>query len=223
MIIRSVVEANTLVQLLLLSLFFMSIISWAIIAYKTKLIFKISITMKSITKIFSSQNLRVSELKDKLGNTTIEKNILDIAVSNSHKFKKCKSLNDVCNTEMVLNGNIDCTAQNLKNKFNRLTHLLGTIANIAPYVGLLGTVIGLLDAFAKLGDLQTATFQTVAPNITEAMFATAVGLFVAIPASLAYNILNKQISSIAMNYHTINKSVVNQLANQQLTNILSQK
>lgn len=64
---------------------------------------------------------------------------------------------------------------------------LASIASIAPYVGLLGTVWGIIHAFSGLAQLEQATLAAVAPGISEALVATAIGLFVAIPASWAYN------------------------------------
>lgn len=64
---------------------------------------------------------------------------------------------------------------------------LATIGSTSPYVGLLGTVWGIMNAFMGLGNVQTATLATVAPPIAEALVATAMGLFAAIPAVIAYN------------------------------------
>ena len=64
---------------------------------------------------------------------------------------------------------------------------LATIGSTSPYVGLLGTVIGIMFAFVEIGQEQTATLAVVAPHISEALIATAMGLFAAIPAVVAYN------------------------------------
>lgn len=64
---------------------------------------------------------------------------------------------------------------------------LASIGSVAPYIGLFGTVWGIMGAFIGLSDAQSVTLATVAPGIAEALIATAIGLFTAIPASLAYN------------------------------------
>ena len=64
---------------------------------------------------------------------------------------------------------------------------LATIGSTSPYVGLFGTVWGIMDAFIGLGDMSSATLNVVAPHIAEALIATAMGLFAAIPAVIAYN------------------------------------
>lgn len=65
--------------------------------------------------------------------------------------------------------------------------ILATIGSVSPYVGLFGTVWGIMHSFIALGSVQQATLSMVAPGISEALIATAMGLFVAIPASIAYN------------------------------------
>mgnify|MGYP002651651241 CR=1 FL=1 len=69
----------------------------------------------------------------------------------------------------------------------RGTGLLATIGSTAPFVGLFGTVWGIMNAFLGLSQVQQATLNTVAPGIAEALIATAIGLFAAIPAVIAYN------------------------------------
>ena len=74
-----------------------------------------------------------------------------------------------------------------------LMSLLGSIASSAPFIGLFGTVYGILDAFLKIGREKSASLPVVAPAIGEALIATAVGLFAAIPALIFYNLLNKRL------------------------------
>lgn len=75
----------------------------------------------------------------------------------------------------------------------RLMPTLGTIAAAAPFVGLLGTVWGILDAFLRIGEAKATDLAVVAPAIGEALVATAMGLFAAIPAVVAYNYLGRRI------------------------------
>ncbi|MCS6947105.1 MAG: protein TolQ [Steroidobacteraceae bacterium] len=85
----------------------------------------------------------------------------------------------------------------------RLEHQLASLATIgstSPYVGLFGTVWGILHAFVALGGVQQATLQMVAPGIAEALVATAIGLLAAIPAVIAYNRFADQVSRLEMRY-----------------------
>ncbi|MDI1430070.1 MotA/TolQ/ExbB proton channel family protein [Polyangium sorediatum] len=73
---------------------------------------------------------------------------------------------------------------------------LSTIAAAAPFVGLFGTVYGIMDAFLRIGQAKSASLPVVAPAIGEALIATAIGLAAAIPAVVAYNALNKRIDAL---------------------------
>jgi biopolymer transport protein TolQ len=79
---------------------------------------------------------------------------------------------------------------------------LASVGSVSPYVGLFGTVWGIMHAFTGLGNLQQVTLATVAPGIAEALVATAIGLFAAIPAVLAYNRFAHQIDRVAVQLET---------------------
>ncbi len=80
--------------------------------------------------------------------------------------------------------------------------MLATVGSISPYVGLFGTVWGIMNAFYGLGNVQQATLAMVAPGISEALIATAMGLFAAIPAVIAYNRYADQVSRLELRYDT---------------------
>ena len=73
-------------------------------------------------------------------------------------------------------------------RLGRALPLLATAANTAPFIGLFGTVWGIMNSFHSIGLMKSASLATVAPGISEALIATAIGLFVAIPATIAYNL-----------------------------------
>jgi biopolymer transport protein TolQ len=77
-----------------------------------------------------------------------------------------------------------------------LMAVLSSIASAGPFVGLFGTVYGIMDAFLRIGQEKSASLPVVAPAIGEALIATAIGLFAAIPAVVAYNLLNKRIEDL---------------------------
>jgi biopolymer transport protein ExbB/biopolymer transport protein TolQ len=93
---------------------------------------------------------------------------------------------------------LDASLGNARGQLQRSTYLLGTLGNNAPFVGLLGTVIGVIDAFHQLGDAgqNRAAMGNVMTGIAEALIATGVGIFVAIPAVVAYNVLQKKIAEV---------------------------
>jgi biopolymer transport protein TolQ len=77
-----------------------------------------------------------------------------------------------------------------------LLSVLASIASAAPFIGLFGTVYGIMDAFLRIGREKSASLPVVAPAIGEALIATAIGLFAAIPAVIAYNALNKRVEDL---------------------------
>lgn len=85
--------------------------------------------------------------------------------------------------------------------------MLATIGSTSPYVGLFGTVWGIMNAFTGLGNVQQATLAMVAPGISEALIATAMGLFAAIPAVVAYNRFADQVSRVELRYDTFSEEL----------------
>lgn len=94
----------------------------------------------------------------------------------------------------------------------RLTWL-ATIANIAPFIGLFGTVWGIIDAFHGLGTAGAATLRAVAPGISEALITTAAGIFVAIPAVVGYNQLTSQLRDFAARMDDFGRELLNAIEN----------
>jgi biopolymer transport protein TolQ len=86
---------------------------------------------------------------------------------------------------------------------------LASVGSVSPYVGLFGTVWGIMHAFVNLGSLQQVTLATVAPAIAEALIATAIGLFAAIPAVVAYNRFARDIDRIAIQLETFIEEFTN--------------
>jgi biopolymer transport protein TolQ len=82
-------------------------------------------------------------------------------------------------------------------KLERNMSWLATTASVAPFIGLFGTVLGIINAFTGLGTEGTATIRAVAPGIADALIATAAGLFAAIPAVIAYNYFVHQLKEFA--------------------------
>ena len=86
--------------------------------------------------------------------------------------------------------------------------LLATIGSVSPYVGLLGTVWGIMNAFIGIGQMQNASLAAVAPGIAEALIATAMGLIAAIPAYIAYNIFSRSIERLENRFATFSDEMI---------------
>lgn len=87
-------------------------------------------------------------------------------------------------------------------KLEKNLTFLATVGSVSPYIGLFGTVIGIMNSFISLASQSQASLQVVAPGIAEALIATAMGLFAAIPAVVAYNRYSSRVDSITGNYGT---------------------
>jgi biopolymer transport protein TolQ len=86
-----------------------------------------------------------------------------------------------------LAGALDATVHHEADKLAERLNFLATVGSVAPFVGLFGTVWGIMNSFFQIGQQQNSSLAVVAPGISEALFATAIGLFAAIPAVIAYN------------------------------------
>jgi len=91
---------------------------------------------------------------------------------------------------------------------------LATVGSVSPYIGLFGTVWGIMNAFRGLSNVAQATLQQVAPGIAEALVATAMGLFAAIPAVIAYNRFSHDIDRLAIRYESFMEELQNILQRQ---------
>jgi biopolymer transport protein ExbB/biopolymer transport protein TolQ len=102
---------------------------------------------------------------------------------------------------------VDSELARLKKELERGLNLLGTLGNNAPFVGLLGTVLGVIIAFRALGSAgqNTSAMGGVMNGIAEALVATGVGLFVALPAVVAYNVIQKRIGDVESNALSLTK------------------
>ncbi len=91
---------------------------------------------------------------------------------------------------------------------------LATVGSVSPYIGLFGTVWGIMNAFRGLASVSQATLAQVAPGIAEALIATAIGLFAAIPAAIAYNRFTNDVDRLATRYETFIEEFANILQRQ---------
>lgn len=189
------------VVLLLLTLF--SLWSWGIIISKIYVLTKVSWQSKRFWKIFGSGKSlpEISAGCQKLRLTPLVK-VLDAGVSVLYPhgavtpdpggvpLARTTSLS-------VLDRSMQRTATRQITVLERRLTFLATTAAVAPFVGLFGTVWGVMTAFIGLASAETATIQAVAPGIAEALVATAFGLFAAVPAVIAYNQFLYRIRNIA--------------------------
>lgn len=103
---------------------------------------------------------------------------------------------------------VDAEMTKQKKLLERGTTFLGTLGNNGPFIGLVGTVLGVIQAFQQLGNQSEKAMGNVMVGIAEALIATGVGLFVAIPAVVAFNIVNRSIGNVEQNVTIMSKYVI---------------
>ncbi len=186
-IVQLVASAGIVVKFIMLLLVFASIYSWGIIITKAFLLSKSK--KKILAGIYEFENApNLREAVQKLGKDT-NSPLFSVAQYGVNEFNKGKE--DQVNSKTIADNVRRSLHQGVNNETAKLNHsisILATCANASPFIGLFGTVWGILTTFSAIGVLKSASLATVAPGIAEALIATALGLFVAIPASVAFNI-----------------------------------
>ncbi|WP_392567114.1 protein TolQ [Utexia brackfieldae] len=195
-------KAGILVKCVMLVLLAFSVGSWAIIIQKSR--------------VLKQTNKQIDEFDEKFWHTEDLSKLYESCHSDKENlsgtslifyagFKEFSRLYKI-NPEMP-EASLSGASRAMRLAMNReldaletQVPFLGTVGSISPYIGLFGTVWGIMHAFIALGSAKQATLQLVAPGIAEALVATAIGLFAAIPAVMAYNRLNVRIGHVDQKY-----------------------
>ena len=185
-------QASFVVQLVMIILLFASVSSWWVIFERWITLSRTKKDIFNFEKYFWSQKeldsvfKNISKKHKKIG-------LEQIFFVGFEEFNKSKSLNDA---RKVMDITISRHEQVLENKLS----FLSTVASVSPFIGLFGTVWGIMNAFGGLAQLTQVSITAVAPGISEALVATALGLFTAIPALISYNWNVSNIDKILKNY-----------------------
>jgi len=188
-IIRLILDASIVVKLVLFILLFFSVFSWAIIFYKRNTLKSASSQSKKFLSIFRrSRNLQeVNEASKKYilspQATLFQAAFKELAYhtkTNPEPHLTSENLESL-NRALLKASNKEIT------RLEKMMNILATTGSVTPFIGLFGTVWGIMDSFNQMGITKSASLVTVAPGIAEALIATAAGLFAAIPAVIAYN------------------------------------
>ena len=195
-------KASIVVQLVIVILISFSIISWAIIIQRSRILtsaLKVANTFED--RFWSGEDL--NKLYDGLSNRrevlTGSEQIFFVGFK---EFSRLKQVNANA-PEAIIKGTTRAMNLAMNREVEALESrvpFLATVASVSPYIGLFGTVWGIMHAFMALSGAKQATLQMVAPGIAEALIATAIGLFAAIPAVMAYNRLSLRVNAIEQNY-----------------------
>lgn len=200
-----IANASTLVQVVMLLLVVASFISWVIIFSKSLEVTQGGRSFALFEQTFwSGHDLRqlyqeiVSD--EKLGTHGVE----NVFVAG---FQEFASLTDeeIAGSEAILENakrNMRVALSREEDRLSAKLPFLATVGSTSPYVGLFGTVWGIMNAFRSLAGVSQVSLSSVAPGISEALIATAMGLLAAIPAVIAYNRLGDRVDRL-MNHHQV--------------------
>ena len=181
-ILQLFIRADIIVKSVIIILIVSSIYSWAIIFEKIKLFKKINLSSQDFENKFwksksaeSFYNNLPTNVEDPL--TNVFKNSMQVLI----KSKRSSTLNQKMST--MLEINIEQQMEKIEKKYT----FLATVGSTAPFIGLFGTVWGIMNSFKSIAISRNTSLAIVAPGIAEALFATALGLLAAIPAVVAFN------------------------------------
>ncbi|MEN2672951.1 protein TolQ [Herbaspirillum huttiense] len=222
--ISLIANASVLVQLVMLLLLSASIISWTYIFRKMFTIRSARVQTEEFERVFWSGGNLSALYQDALSNRrkagaggSLER----IFQAGMGEFTKAKASvaarGGAVEPALLLDGARRAMRAAYQREMDALeSHLafLASVGSVSPYVGLFGTVWGIMNAFRGLANVQQATLAAVAPGIAEALIATAIGLFAAIPAVVAYNRYSHDIDRLAIRFESFIEEFSNILQRQ---------
>ncbi|MDG3087718.1 protein TolQ [Vibrio hannami] len=200
-------QASLLVKIVMLILLGMSVVSWAMIIKRSQVLTTAIRDSNAFEdKFWSTQDLSrlyqdVKKRKDEISGSE------EIFYSGFTEFARLRRTTG-SSADSVMDGTGRAMRVAVAREVEELeTNLpfLATVGSISPYIGLFGTVWGIMHAFIALGEVKQATLAMVAPGIAEALVATAMGLFAAIPAVMAYNNLSNRVGKLEHNFATFSE------------------
>jgi biopolymer transport protein TolQ len=197
-----IANASLVVQFVMFILLAASVVSWTFIFTKRKELKQaFSVTEEFEKAFWSGQEL--SDLYKKLTASEFEpEGIEKIFLAGYKEFSRMRQKEDVDPVIQVESAQrvmrIELTRE--LDRLDETLPFLATVGSTSPYVGLFGTVWGIMNSFRSLGEVKQATLAHVAPGIAEALIATAIGLFAAIPAVVAYNRFSTRLDRLTGRY-----------------------
>ncbi len=208
-IFELIANASLLVQLVMLLLVIVSIVSWMMIFQKWFSLRRAQIEYEAFEDHFWS-GIDLRQFYNELEGDEALNGIENIFVSGFKEFLRLSEQSEA-DPDAVMQGVQRAMRVALNREEARLeTNLafLATVGSTSPYVGLFGTVWGIMNSFRSLANMSQATLASVAPGISEALIATAMGLFAAIPAVIGYNRFSAKSDSITDLYQTFSDELI---------------
>ena len=190
--VKLFLDADIVVQLVMAGLVLASIWVWAIII-------SFSLRMASVNRRSAAyeEDFWDSGDLDSIKSTKADVPSARVAAAGLNEWKRsvAAKVKDRDGLRQRLAGAMDSAVANEADRLANRLNFLATVGSVAPFVGLFGTVWGIMNSFFQIGQQQNSSLAVVAPGISEALFATAIGLFAAIPAVIAYNRFSHRVNA----------------------------
>ena len=212
-------QASLLVKSVMLLLLGMSIYSWTLIFTRSRMLSAAKKSLKHFEDRFWSGHDLSRLYKETAARSERISGGEKIFYTGFKEFSRLHRMPGR-NVEGVIDGAHRSMRVSLSREMDELENgltTLATIGSISPYIGLFGTVWGIMNSFIALGEVQQATLSMVAPGIAEALIATAMGLFAAIPAVMAYNKFSTQAGQLETSYINLMEEFTSILHRQAMT------
>ena len=196
-------NASFLVQFVMLILFLASVVSWVMIIQKGLYLREAGYNSRQFENDFWS-GIDLNKLYEDIRISDAGEGLPEVFRAGFREFSKLSHQAGV-EPEAVMEGterSMRVALAREEEALNQNLPFLASVASVSPYIGLFGTVWGIMNSFRGLANVQQATLAVVAPGISEALIATAMGLFAAIPAVLAYNKYSSAAETIYNSYET---------------------
>jgi biopolymer transport protein TolQ len=204
-------SAGPVAKVVVLILFVFSIVSWTIILYKWKQCRKTENDGERFNKAAKNADSfkkLISTYRENPDNAFYR---LMLAAYKEFTSLQKDNLPTKPDTAVHVENALKITLSEETERLERRLSFLATTANTAPFIGLFGTVWGIMDSFREIGLKGTTSLSVVAPGISEALIATAIGLAAAIPAVLAYNYFNGRVKRISSKMENASMYILNLL------------
>ena len=199
-----ILDASIVVKAVMLLLLAASIASWAVIIEKSRLLKQAAGAADEFEATFWSGGDLATMHSDIVRGDIEQLGMAGIFESGFSEFGRLNEQAAI-NADQIVEGSRRSMRVSQLREVDRLEHhlaFLATVGSTSPYVGLFGTVWGIMNSFQSLGNVQSATLALVAPGIAEALIATAMGLFAAIPAVIAFNRYADTVGRLEVRYDT---------------------
>ena len=190
-------EAGIVVKIVMLILFIASILSWIVIVERSIFFRKIKkLNDNFLKKFWSGKDL--DNLYKEVSNDGSVYGAMSLFKNSFDEYNSIKSYQNISELDLEsINRSMRVSIASDEEEMNKHLPFLANVGSVSPYVGLLGTVWGIMTSFQGLSDATQATINAVAPGISEALIATGMGLFAAIPAVVAFNKFTSESENIS--------------------------